>query len=112
MISIHSHRAVAGVLDGLRKYPSAGTFILHWFTGSVQELNEAVSLGFYFSVGPAMLSANKGKSLLAHIPRDRILLETDGPLGKVKGKFLYPWDADLAVLRISARSGQRQNKAL
>ncbi len=40
-----------------------------------------------------MLLSIRAKNVISWLPRDRILLETDGPFAKVKGKILYPSDA-------------------
>ena len=40
-----------------------------------------------------MLAGVKGRSLLARMPFDRVLPETDGPFATANGKPLKPWDA-------------------
>jgi len=56
VMSIHSRRASREVLDALEAFPNAGTAVLHWFSGSARDLDRAVSLGCWFSVGPGMLA--------------------------------------------------------
>lgn len=73
VMSIHSRRAVKAVLDRLEKSPGSGTPILHWFSGNNFELERAVSLGCWFSVGPAMLLSERGRTLAAKMPCDRVL---------------------------------------
>lgn len=90
VLSIHSRRATGAVLDLLRTEPNAGVPILHWFSGSATELKRAVDLGCWFSVGPAMVRTRRGAALIASMPRDRILPETDGPFVEVDGKTLKP----------------------
>jgi TatD DNase family protein len=97
IMSIHSRRASKAVLEQLAKHSGAGTPILHWFSGTLRELERAIDLGCWFSVGPAMLSSQRGRELAAHMPRDRILTETDGPFAQIDGKSLMPWDAQRAV---------------
>lgn len=97
VLSIHSRGAAAKVLDFLEDYPRAGTPILHWFTGSAAQLQRAIALGCWFSVGPAMLSSVNGRALAAQMPTNRVLTETDGPFAKVDGKALEPSDARLAI---------------
>jgi TatD DNase family protein len=63
IISIHSRRATCAVLDQLESKPGAGTPILHWFSGTLRELDRATNLGCWFSVGPAMLNTEKGRAL-------------------------------------------------
>lgn len=97
VLSVHSRRATAPVLDHLEKSPDAGTPVLHWFSGSPRELSRAVDLGCWFSVGPAMLAGQKGRALAGSMPRDRVLTETDGPFAQVGGQSANPWDAAIAV---------------
>jgi len=53
---------------------------MHWFTGSKSEARQAAALGCYFSVNAEMTRSDRGRALLANLPIDRILTETDGPL--------------------------------
>lgn len=96
IISLHSRRAANGVIDALLDSPKAGTPILHWFSGSVAELDRATSAGCWFSVGPVMLRSAKGRRLVELMPADRVLTETDAPFAKIQGKSLMPWDVQLA----------------
>lgn len=97
ILSIHSRRASAAVLDLLRAYPNAGLPVLHWFSGSRRDLECAIDFGCWFSVGPAMLRSRSGRSLAALMPRNRILTESDGPFAQEKGMPLMPWQVDRAV---------------
>lgn len=78
IITIHSRLAVRQVLDiigdNFRFKP-----ILHWFTSSKKELLNAIEKGFYFSVNKSMMNTKKFQSMLALIPKERLLLETDSP---------------------------------
>jgi TatD DNase family protein len=53
-------------------------------------------LGYWFSVGPAMLQSAKGRKLVELMPADRVLTETDGPFARNGDVPLCPWDAELA----------------
>lgn len=96
-ISVHSRRASSAVLDRIERFAEAGTFVLHWFSGSTRDLDRAAELGCWFSVGPAMLSGEKGRNLAARMPRDRVLTESDGPFAQFNGASLLPWQSQLAV---------------
>jgi TatD DNase family protein len=78
IITIHSRRAVRQVLDIIgdrfRFKP-----VLHWFTGSKEELLNAVERGFYFSVNKSMMNTKKFQSILPLLPKERLLFETDSP---------------------------------
>lgn len=101
IMTIHSRRAVADVLDRLQSCRNAGIAILHWYSGSQRDLARAIDLGCWFSVGPAMLSGEKGRKLAAQMPRDRILTETDGPFVSFNGRTILPWDVDQAVAALA-----------
>ena len=93
VMSIHSRGAEARVLQILGRYPQAGTPVLHWFSGGAKDLETAIKLGCWFSIGPAMMRGEKGRQIAARIPMDRVLPETDGPFTQQKGQTLMPWDA-------------------
>lgn len=92
IISLHSRRAADGVIDALLQAPKSGTPILHWFSGSIKELDRAIAAGCWFSVGPLMLNSAKGRKLVELMPADRIITETDAPFAQVGGQPLMPWD--------------------
>ncbi len=77
---IHSYKAVDNVLRELRKRPQIRG-VLHAFNGSLQQLEQALNLGFYIGFGGAVTypRAKNLQKLLAAVPLERLLLETDGP---------------------------------
>lgn len=81
IISVHSVRAVKAVLDHIEKHlpPNRGKIVLHWFTGTKSEAQRAVDMGCYFSINLAMLQNTRHSSIIATIPLNRLLTETDGP---------------------------------
>ncbi|MEV9615341.1 Qat anti-phage system TatD family nuclease QatD [Aliarcobacter butzleri] len=93
IISIHSRGAESIVLTLLNKYSNCGTPILHWFTGNMKELDQAINLGCWFSINPIMCNTKKGLSLIRKIPKNRVLPESDGPFTIIKNKTIYPWEA-------------------
>lgn len=97
ILSIHSRRASQAVLDRLEAHREAGVPVLHWFAGSIRDLNRAISLGCWFSVGPAMLLSKRGKALVGQMPPERVLTESDGPFAQVGGTAVLPWQVEEAV---------------
>ncbi|GAB7003957.1 TatD family hydrolase [Nocardioides sp. AN3] len=75
--SLHSYGATAEVLELLEKTPVRGV-VLHWWLGDSRQTARALELGAYFSVNSSNL---KHKEVLAGIPLDRLLTETDHPDG-------------------------------
>ena len=111
ILSIHSRQAATKVMDCLEPFKDRNTFILHWFSGSVKELSRAIELGCWFSVGPLMLKGKKGKNLVSRIPKNRVLLETDGPFTSIDKQSLYPWDANrMCIPELSELWGVDSNK--
>lgn len=105
VLSIHSRGAASHVLDSIDSIPGAGLPVLHWFSGSQRELDQAIALGCWFSVGPAMMKSTKGTKLVERMPRDRVLTETDAPFVQDRGRPLSPWDAELALPFIAQHWG-------
>lgn len=99
LMSIHSRSSAAEVLPELRG--THGIPVLHWFSGNKTELDQAIKQGCWFSIGPAMLASRKGQELTSMIPRNKIVTETDGPFGTIRGKALMPWDVELAVAQLA-----------
>ncbi|GFO80600.1 MAG: TatD family hydrolase [Methyloceanibacter sp.] len=106
ILSVHSRRAATAVLDAIEKAPGAGVPILHWFSGTTRELARAIDMGCWFSVGPAMLSNDKGKKLASAMPRARILTESDGPFAQLGDQPAFPWDVESAVRSLSNLWGE------
>ena len=100
-ISLHSRFAESAVLDILGESQVANA-VFHWYSGSVQMLDEVVSHGHYFSVNPGMLRSEKGKKIIDRIPPERLLTETDGPYVKVNRFSLLPWDVTIVENYLSA----------
>ena len=110
IMSIHSRRASSVILDMVELFPKAGAFVLHWFSGNKNELERAISLDCWFSVGVPMLSSAKGLDLVRNIPHGRILTETDGPFTKHLGRNAVPWDVQQSVIQLAALWGRSFNE--
>jgi TatD DNase family protein len=78
-VSIHSRRALDDILAILPSYRLRGA-LLHWFAGSKKQLARSMEIGLYVSYGPALVYSDDKKVLLGHTHRDRLLVETDGPV--------------------------------
>jgi TatD DNase family protein len=81
VISIHSVRSDKVVLDILEKYRCVqqNKCILHWFSGSLTQLQRAVEMGCFFSVNSAMIKSTNGRGLICNLPHEKIVVETDAP---------------------------------
>lgn len=77
-ITVHSRRAASDTIAAIgARFP--GRVILHWFSGSLRDLERAIEHGLYFSVNAAMAASQSGRRLIAAMPRDRVTTESDGP---------------------------------
>lgn len=110
VMSIHSRGAESRLLDILEAHPNAGTPVLHWFSGTRQELQRAAQLGCWFSVGPAMIAGQNGRTHLSEMPLDRVLPETDGPLAQRRGAPLMPWDASDVLVHLENLMGTSKSE--
>lgn len=99
VITVHSIRAAKAVLDHIEAYlpPGRGKVVLHWFTGSKSEAKRALEMGCYFSINAAMLESERHAPMIAVIPPDRLLTETDGPFTKTGERPSRPADVALVV---------------
>ena len=93
VLSVHAVRAVDQVLDELERASVFGGMtgnacIIHWFSGTSDQLTRARRVGCFFSVNPRMLESKRGRAYAQAIPADRLLLETDEPASEGA-----PWDA-------------------
>ena len=79
-VSIHSRKSLDDVLGTLSSFSLRGV-LLHWFDGSKKQLRAAMDAGHYASFGPLLLYAGEKQALLARADVDRVLVETDGPVG-------------------------------
>jgi TatD DNase family protein len=95
VVTVHSRGAEAVVIERLRSVGVAA--ILHWYTGPLGLIEEALAAGLYFSINPAMLRSEKGRKVIAAIPRDRALTESDGPFAKSHGHPAGPADMKILV---------------
>ena len=97
ILTLHSRNAATAVLDALEHHPGYGVAVLHWFSGTARELQRAVDMGCWFSVGYAMLKGKKGRDLTARMPMHRVLTETDGPIATVRNHPLQPAECAAAL---------------
>jgi TatD DNase family protein len=79
-IVIHSRKSTYDCIGSLKKFNGAAKGIFHCFSGSFEEANEIIKLGFYLGIGGVVTYKNSGlKELLPLIGLHRIVLETDAP---------------------------------
>jgi TatD DNase family protein len=78
ILSLHSRRAEKETLEMLIA-KGIENAIFHWYSGSLNVLRSIVNSGFFFSINSAMIQSENGKKIIAEIPKELILTETDFP---------------------------------
>lgn len=109
-ISVHSRRAANDVISMIGK-DFKGTVVLHWFSGTIKQLEVAQSNGFYFSVNPAMILSGSGQRLIAAMSPSRVLTETDGPLVDFKESPAQPHHVGYVVRYLANLWGINEGEA-
>jgi TatD DNase family protein len=110
VLTVHSRQAEA---DTIRLLADARVHaILHWYLGALKHLDTALDAGLRFSINPSMLASRRGQRVIAALPPDRVLTETDGPHTTHDGRASEPrnvpalvaalaelWNEDFEVVR-------------
>ncbi|MBF7730274.1 TatD family hydrolase [Pseudomonas sp. N040] len=80
-VLLHVRRAHAATIATLKRYKLKRGGIVHAFAGSLEEAREYIKLGFKLGLGgaPTWPQANRLRKVVAQLPLDAIVLETDAP---------------------------------
>ncbi|MDA3866255.1 MAG: TatD family hydrolase [Salinivirgaceae bacterium] len=80
-IVVHARESFTEILEILKKYKSTTLKgVLHSFTGTKKQANEAIALGFYIGVGGISTFKNAGiGEIVKDLPLEKLILETDSP---------------------------------
>ncbi len=84
-VIVHARRAVDAVIAAIRKVgrPESGVLrgVVHSFSGSAEQAAQLHKLGFLLGIGGPVTHerANRLRSLVATMPLEQLLLETDAP---------------------------------
>lgn len=78
-ISIHSRKSLDDILDIIKSY-NLTNLLFHWFSGNKKQLRVLMDMGAYVSYGPPLVFSEDKRVLLKNTDRNRILIETDGPV--------------------------------
>jgi len=93
-MTIHSRKAESVILDILEE-ENRSPVVFHWYSGPLNLIDRALSLGHYFSINPAMINTKHGRKIIERLSFDRVLTETDGPFVKMEKCTAYPKDVSL-----------------
>ena len=103
-VALHTRGTLKETLETLTSYRLKNV-LMHWFTGSDNELKEVVDRGYYASFGPAMVFSKRKRRLVCSMPKENILVETDGPVrfsGCFGGKIALPTFLPTVLLSLSS----------
>lgn len=80
-VTLHSVRANDRLLAIMKDYPNVSAWLLHGWRATPSEIDRAVDLGSFFSFSARSVATNArgSREFAARVPRDRVLLESDGP---------------------------------
>ncbi|MCG7497539.1 TatD family hydrolase [Vibrio sp. Of7-15] len=93
---LHSRKAHDQVLKTLRQKKPISGGVIHGFSGSLQQAESFIKLGFYIGVGGTISyeRANKTRKVIGSLPLEFLVLETDAPdmpLSGYQGKSNHPY---------------------
>lgn len=89
-VTVHSRGAEREAISRLAQAQLPA--ILHWYTGPLGTVDDALVAGLSFSINPTMIRSKKAAALIERLPRDRVLLETDGPFARIASRPARPVD--------------------
>lgn len=81
IVSVHSRRAERDVLETLKHY-GIKNVIFHWYSGSLELIDDILGEGYFFSINETMTLSESGKKIISRIPIDRLLTESDAPFNR------------------------------
>lgn len=96
VLSIHAVRSDKHVIDAIEHHnvlDAGNACILHWYSGSLAQLERAKKLGCYFSVNSYMVNSPKFLEFVRRIPLDRLLLESDAPFLDSSKSFMEVYNS-------------------
>ena len=89
MLSVHLRKSDDEAIQIIKRH-SPKKCIIHWFSGTIAQLNALVELDCFFSINSNMAKTATGCNKIRMIPKKRILIESDGPFTKVGTKKYTP----------------------
>jgi TatD DNase family protein len=70
--------------------------VFHWYSGSIDLLDEILSRGYFISATPALVYSPPHQEAIKRAPIEKVLLETDTPV-KYQGKEAKPKDVRVSL---------------
>jgi TatD DNase family protein len=109
VMTVHSRGAAKDVVERLVEVRASA--ILHWFSGSASVVDAALAGGLYFSFNAPMTRSTSGHRLLAAVPPERVVTETDGPYARSGRRPSEPADVAGVVAWLARSWGATETEA-
>ncbi|WP_124641934.1 TatD family hydrolase [Amniculibacterium aquaticum] len=101
ILTIHSRGSAEDIVSIIGENFNS-KYILHWYSGNLKTLNNALNNGAYFSINYSMTNTISGQKIIANIPNEKLLLESDAPFVKYNGNRNFSTlDIDIIVKKLS-----------
>jgi TatD DNase family protein len=95
-VALHApHGAALGALEALRRH-DVERAVFHWHKAPADVTRAIVEAGYLVSVGPEVVYRERDRELVASVPLDALLVESDGPWpyrAEFEGLPSGPWFA-------------------
>lgn len=95
VLTVHSRGAEKETIERLAS--ARATAILHWYSGGLKHIDNALAAGLWFSVNAAMLRSANGQKIIRALPMERVVTETDGPYASFRRRDSEPSDVPTIV---------------
>lgn len=78
---LHTRKAMQETIDGIKEYKGSKLKgIFHCFSGTIQEAEQIIELGFWLGIGGVLTYKNSGLAeVISKVDLDYLVLETDSP---------------------------------
>lgn len=108
-MTVHSRGAAKEAVQRLGD--GCARAVLHWYSGTLDVAETAVAAGLWFSINPSMIRTAKGRALIARLPPQRVLCETDGPYCRNGTRPALPSDVQVVARALGEAWGGGEGDA-
>lgn len=74
--------------------------VFHWYSGSLDILEQIINDGYFISATPALAYSQPHQAAIARAPLEQIIIETDSPV-EYQGKVSEPADLVFTLREVS-----------
>ncbi|PYM96941.1 MAG: hypothetical protein DME04_00610 [Candidatus Rokuibacteriota bacterium] len=103
-VALHApHGAAVGALEALKRHQIERA-VFHWHKAPAEVTRAIVDAGYLISVSPEVVYRERDREMVASVPLDALLVESDGPWkygGEFEGMSSGPWLASRAAEEVA-----------